>query len=448
MKKKLSLFVTIALAGFLTIGCSVQDIFKKKEQEQAEQKEEEKHQEETQEVVKVQSVVLTEDHITLDVGEKYQILANVFPENANQNLIYKTSNSHVCGVTKTGLITAYESGTASIKVSSEENAEIFKNFAVEVNEESENPPVNYTVSFNANGGSGTMDNQTTSGKTFVVPNCQFNYPNHSFLKWALNSVDGTQYSVGETIKNISSNIELYALWHDDSLPPVTDPYYSTITEDMSGETLRAALHSIIDNNSVSVSYDWSRYEAADEDPNNINNVILIYARNSVPKSAHVNGTTGWNREHTFPQSKMNSSDAKSDNHIIFASDNKVNGARGNLKMGVVNNGTTVKDYFGNNTTCQKGDSLFDPHNVARGIVARSTMYAAAMYNYDPEDNFESIETMLRWHLEYPVDSLDLSRNETVYTNQHNRNPFVDHPEYACKIWGTKNATTKSICGIN
>ena len=70
-----------------------------------------------------------------------------------------------------------------------------------------------------------------------------------------------------------------------------------------------------------------------------------------------------------------------------------------------------------------------------------------MYGYDVTDNFESIATMLTWHLNYPVTSFDINRNDKVYTNQHNRNPFVDHPEYACRIWGYKNSTTKSICGI-
>ena len=223
-------------------------------------------------------------------------------------------------------------------------------------------------------------------------------------------------------------------------------YYSSITDSMSGTTLLSNLKSIINTSSVSVSYDWSRYEDADEDPSNSSNVILVYARNSVAKTAHVSGNTGWNREHTFPASKLSNTQAEKDNHIIFASDNKVNGARSNIKMGVVTGGTVVNDYNGNATTCRKTSSLFDPNNVARGIVARSTMYAAAMYEYDPEDNFESIATMLRWHLDYPVTSFDQGRNDKVYTNQHNRNPFVDHPEYACRIWGNTNSTTQSICG--
>lgn len=225
-------------------------------------------------------------------------------------------------------------------------------------------------------------------------------------------------------------------------------YYNSISDSLTGTSLLNALNDLITSGGVSTSYDWSRYEAADEDPNNSNNVLLIYARTSMSKSAHVSGSNGWNREHTFPQSKLDGGGgAKSDNHIVYASDNKVNGARGNIKMGVVDDGTVVKDSLGNNTTCKKTSSLFDPHNQARGIVARSTMYAAVMYGYDPEDNFESIYTMLSWHLEFYVDSFDIKRNNVVYTNQHNRNPFVDHPEYACKIWGNTNSSTKELCGI-
>lgn len=73
-------------------------------------------------------------------------------------------------------------------------------------------PSNFSVSFNANGGKGKMEKMSTSGSTFVAPLCKFTYENHSFEKWALNSTKGKQYSVGETIKNITKNITLYAVW--------------------------------------------------------------------------------------------------------------------------------------------------------------------------------------------------------------------------------------------
>ena len=308
---------------------------------------------------------------------------------------------------------------------------------------------NYTVTFNANGGSGSMANQTTSGSSYTTPSCGFTKTGYTFSHWALNGSTGDIYSATDTITGISANITLYAIWSENHTSGDSSTYYSSITASMDGDTLLSKLGEIIQQN-ASQSYDWSRYEDADEDPNNSSNVIMIYARTSVAKTAHVSsGNIGWNREHTFPQSKLGiSSSSKADNHIVYASDAKVNGTRGNKIMGVLTSGDSVQDSYGHSTTCLTNSSKFDPNNEARGIVARSTMYAAAMYGYDPEDNFESFATMLSWHLNYPVTSFDQGRNEKVYTNQHNRNPFVDHPEYACKIWGTKNSDTRQICGLN
>ena len=97
-------------------------------------------------------------------------------------------------------------------------------------------------------------------------------------------------------------------------------YYSSVTDDLTGTSLLNKLHDIVTSGSISQSYEWSRYEQADQDPNNSSNIITIYARTSLPKSAHVSGNRGWNREHTFPQSKMGVQESKSDNHIIYASD--------------------------------------------------------------------------------------------------------------------------------
>ena len=226
-------------------------------------------------------------------------------------------------------------------------------------------------------------------------------------------------------------------------------YYTSINKSWTGNTLLNALNALIDNSSVKVSYDWSRFTQADEDMENTKNVLLIYSRISMPKTQQDSGsnTYCWNREHTFPQSKMSSSKADKDNHIIFASEKTVNGKRGNKKMGVVTSGTVVQDFNGVATTCLYSGNIFDPHNRARAMVARSTMYAAAMYGYDVLDNFESVETMLAWNEEFAVDDFDRKRNDVVHTNQKNRNPFVDHPEFGCKIWGNTNAQTKSICGL-
>lgn len=46
-----------------------------------------------------------------------------------------------------------------------------------------------------------------------------------------------------------------------------------------------------------------------------------------------------------------------------------------------------------------------------------------------------LSVLLEWHEEDPVDDLERRRNEIIYTDyQHNRNPFIDHPEWVAEIW--------------
>ena len=58
-----------------------------------------------------------------------------------------------------------------------------------------------------------------------------------------------------------------------------------------------------------------------------------------------------------------------------------------------------------------------------------------------------LSDMLRWNLLNPVNEREIRRQSGGQYLQGNRNAFVDHPEYACKIWGNTNETTKQICGM-
>ena len=246
----------------------------------------------------------------------------------------------------------------------------------------------------------------------------------------------TAFALG-FIKQNQNNIVIEASAEED--------YYAGC-EGLEGNQLLSKLNTIVNKNK-SVSYDWSRYEAADEDPYNSSNIVTVYARSSLAKTDHVHsGNVGWNREHTYPQSKI-SGDALSDNHLIFASDAKINGKRGNNRLGQVTSGDYLTDSYGNLTTCRLTGGIFDPGDtIARGLVARSTMYAAVAYGLDIDNNITSYAKCLEWHFAYyPTDIWDVRRNNTVYSKQKNRNPFVDHPEYAAYIWGHHDADCEAIC---
>lgn len=221
-------------------------------------------------------------------------------------------------------------------------------------------------------------------------------------------------------------------------------YYNSVSTE-TGENLKLKLRGII-SSGTSESYDWGRYEAADEAEGQSSKVLLVYTRTTMAKTAHVSGSQGWNREHSFPQSKIGAP-ATSDNHHIFASDNKVNGTRGNKQFGVVptTSANQVKDSLGNLTDNYTTSTYFYPTAAARGEVARATMYINTRYTYSVTANFASVELMLQWHLENPVTNREIYRNNTVHTLQKNRNPYIDHPEYACLVYGETNAATRSLC---
>ena len=51
------------------------------------------------------------------------------------------------------------------------------------------------------------------------------------------------------------------------------------------------------------------------------------------------------------------------------------------------------------------------------------------------DKTNSFKLLRNWNALDPVDESEIKRNNYAQTVQGNRNPFVDHPTYADKIWG-------------
>ncbi|MBR3772397.1 MAG: endonuclease, partial [Clostridium sp.] len=76
--------------------------------------------------------------------------------------------------------------------------------------------------------------------------------------------------------------------------------------------------------------------------------------------------------------------------------------------------------------------------------------------FDSDDNannglavIESLDTLLKWIEEDPVDTWELSRNDIVEDVQGNRNVFIDYPELAWKLFGKEvpaNLQTPSSSG--
>ena len=252
---------------------------------------------------------------------------------------------------------------------------------------------------------------------------------------------------------------------------------------LSGAALKAELNNIIDGQtelSYSAAYDQLKY--TDEDPNNSNNVLLLYTGWSYPKSNTGGAADNWNREHTWAKSHGNfgtSPPAGTDLHHLRPTDDSVNSARGNLYFD--NGGSPYSDSsrYGQSGTfatgCKKDGDSWEPRDEVKGDVARMIFYMATRYEgengevdlevYDgiPANNADPLHgvlsTLLAWHNSDPVSAWEVRRNNRVYERQGNRNPYIDHPEYVQAIWGgtidntpptdpanlvTSNATSNSI----
>ena len=94
----------------------------------------------------------------------------------------------------------------------------------------ENPPASHTVTFYANGGTGTMDPQTASGSGNLNPNT-FTYPGYSFNGWTTNA-DGSGDVFGDLSSfNFGVDFNLYARWEVRNHTVTFDPTSGTGTMD-------------------------------------------------------------------------------------------------------------------------------------------------------------------------------------------------------------------------
>ena len=79
------------------------------------------------------------------------------------------------------------------------------------------PLASYTVSFDANGGSGAMeDSKATENEPYTIPECTITAPDGMrFVSWAIGSPDGERKAVGESVV-LTEATTLYAVW--ESIP--------------------------------------------------------------------------------------------------------------------------------------------------------------------------------------------------------------------------------------
>jgi endonuclease I len=239
---------------------------------------------------------------------------------------------------------------------------------------------------------------------------------------------------------------------------IPDGYYST-AHNLTGPHLKAALYEIIKGH-IQFPYTaagtdvWDILKETDRDTVNPENVILLYSGWSVDAAQEYNNGNGWTREQVWAKSHGNFTTARgvgTDVHHVRPVDLSVNSARNNKDFDW--GGSLYTDGDGP-TQCYSDADSWEPRDAVKGDIARMLFYMAIRYegeNDEPDlelvDDVNTdvlnepgkgyhgkLSALLEWHKTDPVDSFEIRRNEVIYSYQKNRNPFIDHPEFADKIW--------------
>lgn len=259
-----------------------------------------------------------------------------------------------------------------------------------------------------------------------------------------------------------------------------DMYYSGIDESLEGEDLMVALSTLTTTGFVSNSYSSlpSIYQYSDLSLTDSSKMVMVYTGTEVSFSpGGMPGST--NKEHVWPASwygngtrTESAGSPGADAHNVWPSASDLNSKRGSCAFDELDFSTSYKAYEFNRTDWSYGtegdndsfvwstafnysngqaDDALYPAEGHRGAIARILMYVATRYRNDTRypvmlhdqavtlntGRIGKLSTLLKWHFMEPPTEWEIRRNNEVATRwHHNRNPFVDHPEYASRIFYT------------
>lgn len=280
------------------------------------------------------------------------------------------------------------------------------------------------------------------------------------------------------------------VWAEDVEPSTSlTTYYAAINGKAtdSNDDLRKTLCAVISANYVAITYKNLQRDmyAASSNPTDFVNGIGANATmediySSKPYKNGDNGSsastcgTGWNKEHTVPQSWFNKqSPMVSDAFHVYPTDIKMNSLRSSYPYGENDapKGCSKWGYgsLGNSTFPGYTGTVFDPgeggeYGSYKGDLARTYFYMATRYrttNFTSGSGGTSFtysggvadlteymkNLMLKWHEEDPVSEKELKRNNAIYAHQKNRNPFIDYPELVDYIWGEKKGQAVNLAAL-
>jgi len=250
-------------------------------------------------------------------------------------------------------------------------------------------------------------------------------------------------------------------WSYIPVPAQVPPGYYNGTEGLTGEELRSALSAIIsDHIELTYSSLWNHFQETDKKTDgtvwdmysDVPGGSPAYVYNFIVDQCGNYSGEGdcYNREHSFPKSWFNDAPPMvTDLFQIYPTDGYVNGQRSNYPYGEVGTASWVStngSKVGNNAFPGYSGIAFEPIDEYKGDFARTYFYMLTCYKdlaqswsspmLSGNDFAQWARNMLvQWHDQDPVSGKETERNEAAYDIQANRNPFIDHPEFADAIWG-------------
>ena len=235
-------------------------------------------------------------------------------------------------------------------------------------------------------------------------------------------------------------------------------YYDSL-EGKSGVELKKATKAVAKDHNV-IDYGentWTVFEKSDT--RLLNGEPIWWDMYSSDRIKVSTGHSALNIEHSVANSWWGGikNDAYKDLLHLNPSNADANNRKSNYPLGEISsvtwdNGVT---FIGVPTPETGGGSsrVYEPVDYYKGDFARTFFYIFTVYDDIPweEDKNWMYDTsselllrpwayrmLLRWAAADPVSKKEYDRNETIYKYQRNRNPFIDCPELAEHIWGSKS----------
>ena len=238
-------------------------------------------------------------------------------------------------------------------------------------------------------------------------------------------------------------------------------YYNDVDLSKTSDEIMNELETITSTGYVSCDYDHIYPLMRETDPilGDNNKAYGLYSGQAISRGTgelYYNREHVWAKSHGFPDDSL---EAYSDMHHLRPAYKYLNTFRNNCYFDEVSDedndlvdNPTLGKYTYENKKEKDGFNVFEPRDEVKGDIARMLFYMAVRYknslglklvdkNYFDESlqplapEMGKLSTLLKWNDADPVSPREIHRQEVVYSYQHNRNPFIDHPEYADVIWG-------------